>query len=89
MNPNHLLGLVVAASIGASPSLYAENTITWETFGNIYDQISAVTEIVGGVSFIRSCRDFIPILVKMNFDSRIILNVNTVELSLDTIVSVD
>lgn len=36
MNPNHLLGLVVAASIGASPSLYAENTITWETLGNIY-----------------------------------------------------
>ena len=52
-------------------------------------QISAVTEIIRGVSFVGSCRDFIPILVKMRFDCRIILDVNAVKFTLNAIVGVD
>lgn len=52
-------------------------------------QISAVAEVVGGISFICSCRNFIPILVKMGLHCGIIFDMDTFKSTLDTVMRID
>ena len=51
-------------------------------------QISAVPKVIWCISFVCTLRYSVPILIKMSFDSRVILNINTLQLTTDTIVSI-
>ena len=52
-------------------------------------QISAVPKVIWCISFVCTLRYSVPILIKMSFDSRVILNMNTLQLTTDTIVSIN
>ena len=59
------------------------------TLRSLSVQISAVPKVIWCISFVCTLRYSVPILIKMSFDSRVILNMNTLQLTTDTIVSIN
>ena len=56
---------------------------------NLFDHISAVTKIVGGISLVHSILDFIPILIKMNLYRWVFIDINTRQFTFYTVMYID
>lgn len=72
--------------------------IKWDELGHVWIhnlrlkeilQISAVTKIIWSVSLVCPVLDFIPKLVKMSLDCRVILNINALKFPFYAVMRID